>query len=87
MAIGDFAISDRAISAPEDTATVVVFAVGRAVLRDRPANSATLEDGPAGAAELIDLAINSAALSDARAGSVAANDTLAGVAILESFPL
>jgi hypothetical protein len=54
MAIGDHAISDRAISAPEDTVVLVVNGVGRVVLRDRPAGLAQLELSAAGGAQLID---------------------------------
>ena len=54
MSIGDHAISDRAISAPEDFVSLVATSVGRVVLRDRPVNTVELEASLAGGAQLID---------------------------------
>lgn len=87
MAIGDFAISDRAISAPEDVAVVVVFAVGRAALRHRAINSASLELSSAGAACLIDSNPTQATLSNDRAGFVDLAHAPINSASLEIRPL
>lgn len=87
MAIGDFAISDRAISAPEDVVVLVVNGVGRAVLRHRAINSAALELSSAGSACLIDSNPMQATLSHAGAGFVALSHAPINSASLEIRPL
>lgn len=70
MAIADHANSDRAISAPEDVVVVVVFAVGRCVVRDRAINSCELSDAPANDVLVFDGPASWVVLGDAPAGAV-----------------
>ena len=80
MALSDHAISDRAISAPEDGVIIIVDAVGRVVLRHRATTLAELEAAASGAAQLIDAPAALAALGSAAAGSVTLRHARAGEA-------
>ena len=87
MAISDHAISDRAISAPEDVVVVGVTIPGRCVGRaravnecegsDAPAGDALAFTGPAGTVDSFDFSAVMAAGSHAPTGSVT----------VESFPI
>lgn len=65
MAIGDHAISDRAISAPEDVVVVGVTLPGRCAVRDLPTFGAEVFDSPAQPCWVSDAPSNDVALGDA----------------------
>jgi hypothetical protein len=87
MAIGDHAISDRAISAPADVVVVGVTFPGRCVVRDLPACGAEVFDSPAVAAWASSAAANQATVADAPAGRSEVSDGAAGSVEVGSFPL
>lgn len=86
MAIGDHAISDRAISAPEDVVVVGVFAVGRVVVYDGPVGACGLSDSPANDVLVFDSGARGAVVGDLPARGVNVSDGATGAVVVGSFP-
>lgn len=87
MAIADFAISDRAISAPEDGVVITVTVPGRVVVYAQQVNAAIIGEAPAGDVFVDAMAAGSAELAVAPAGGCAVFSAPTGGVTAGGFPL
>lgn len=86
MAIADHGVSDRAISAPDDSVVVIVSAAGRCLVRDRPINACELADILGAGCFVYDGPAVTVTAGDLPAGLVGIFDADAGSVTLENFP-